>query len=159
LKELPVRKGMRLDGFDYSSAGCYFVTMCVKDGHPLLWKPTPVGARIARPSLSNAGVIVETAIENTSQIYPNVKIEKHVIMSNHIHMILVVQENGGRAMRAPTVSRVINQMKGYVTKQLGYSMWQKLFYDRVIRDESEYQKIWQYIDENPARWAEDKYHV
>ena len=59
-------------------------------------------------------------------------------------------------MRAPTIATVINQMKGYVSKQIGYSIWQKLFNDHIIRDE--YQRIWQYIDDNPAKWDEDCYH-
>ena len=167
MKELPVRKGMRLEGFDYSGNGAYFITMCVKDGHEMLGKVSvDVGARIARPSLSKAGVIVEDAIHNVSQIYPSVLVDKYVIMPNHVHLILIIQDsfscatpNNGRAMRAPTISRLINQMKGHVTKQLGYSIWQKLFHDRIIRDEAEYRHIWKYVDENPARWAEDKYHV
>ncbi|MDP4120393.1 MAG: hypothetical protein Q8876_04960 [Bacillota bacterium] len=64
-------------------------------------------------------------------------------------------EINGRAMRAPTISTVINQMKGYVTKQIGFSMWQKLFYDHIIRNENEYQKIWQYIDTNPLKLEKD----
>ena len=62
-------------------------------------------------------------------------------------------------MRAPTISNVINQMKGYVTKQIGYSIWQKLFHDHIIRDDAEYQRICQYIEENPARWNEDEYYT
>jgi hypothetical protein len=69
------------------------------------------------------------------------------------------QSNLGRAMRAPTISNIVNQMKGYVTKQIGYSVWQKLFYDRIIRDEAEYLKIWQYIDENPVKWQDDCYYI
>ncbi len=62
-------------------------------------------------------------------------------------------------MRAPTISTIINQMKGIVTKRLGYSLWQKSFYDHIIRNEEDFQRIWQYIDENPARWQEDEYFV
>ena len=147
-----------MKGYDYSRNGAYFITFCVKDRHEILWNHTPVGARIARPLLSDAGTIIQTAIENISKVYLDINIDKYVIMPNHVHMIVVIQENNGRAMRAPTISRIINQMKGYVTKQLGYSIWQKLFYDRVIRDEAEYQRIWQYIDDNPARWDEDEYN-
>ena len=63
----------------------------------------------------------------------------------------------GRAMRVPTLSTVINQMKCYVSKQLGYSTWQKRFHDRVIRDGVEYERIWRYIDENAERWDEAEY--
>lgn len=62
-------------------------------------------------------------------------------------------------MRAPTISTVINQMKGYTTKQIGFPIWQKSFHDRIIRDVAEYRRAWQYIDENPARWDEDAYYA
>ncbi len=55
-----------------------------------------------------------------------------------------------------TVSRIIQQFKGYVTKQVGKSIWQKLYYDHIIRDEYDYFTKWQYIDDNPAKWLEDK---
>jgi len=130
----------------------------VKSGYEMLWEEEyNVGARIARP-LSQIGETVKTAIENISAVYSNVYIDKYVIMPNHIHMIIVLHENdGGRAMRAPTISRVINQMKGCVTKQIGFSIWQKLFHDEIIRSEEAYQNIWRYIDENPQKWAEDDY--
>lgn len=161
---LPKRKNNRLQGYDYSQAGYYFVTICVKDKRVLLWEDIPVGARIARPSLSATGKIIEKAINQIHAHYPMISIDKYVVMPNHIHMILIIsaEDNGnvvgnGRAMRAPTLPTVINQMKGYVTKQIGYSVWQKLFHDHIIRNEKEYQKIWQYIDENPQKWADDCY--
>ena len=67
-KELPVRKHPRLKGCDYNRNGAYFITFCVKDRHEMLWD-APVGARIARPLLSEVGKVVEKAIENISQIY------------------------------------------------------------------------------------------
>ena len=62
-------------------------------------------------------------------------------------------------MVAPTISTVIRQMKGYVTKQLGVSVWQKLFHDHVIRNEWEYQEIWTYIDNNPTQWELDCFYA
>ena len=156
-KELPVRKKIRLEGYDYSQDGCYYITICVKDGHEMLWEECAnVGARIARP-LSGIGNVVKIAIENISKIYDYVFIDIFTIMPNHIHMIVRI-ENNGRAMRAPTISRIINQFKGYVTKQIGFSIWQKLFYDEIIRNEQAYRSIWQYIDENPTKWAEDEFY-
>lgn len=158
MHKLPTRKNMRLKDYDYSQNGAYFVTTCVKAKHEILW--APVGARIARPhstsNLSNIGRIIETAILSIPEIYPNIILDKYVIMPNHIHMILLI--DNGRAMRAPTpISTVINQFKGYATKQIGYSIWQKLYHDHIIRSEDDYQKIWQYIDENPVKWTEDCY--
>ena len=115
-----------------------------------------VGARIARPELTDIGELVESAINDIPNHYPMIKLDKYVIMPNHLHLILFIN-NDGRAMRAPTVSTVINQMKGYITKQAGYSIWQKLFYDHIIRNEEDYIRICQYIDENPAKWPEDEY--
>ena len=156
MRELPVRKNIRLH-YDYSRAGYYFITICVKDKHELLWCES-VGTRIARPPLSDIGKVIEKAIENIPNIYQSTTIAKYVIMPNHVHLIIQICDEYGRAMRVPTISTIINQMKGYVSKQIGYSIWQKRFYDHIIRDEAEYQRIWQYIDENPVKWDEDYYH-
>ncbi len=58
-------------------------------------------------------------------------------------------------MVAPTISTVVQQMKGYVTKAIGFSPWQRSFHDHIVRDEKDYREIWQYIDENPMKWEED----
>ena len=62
-------------------------------------------------------------------------------------------------MVAPTISTVIQQLKGVVTKQIGHPVWQKLFHDHVIRGEMDYLKIWEYIDNNPTRWEEDCFYI
>lgn len=59
-------------------------------------------------------------------------------------------------MVAPTISRVIQQMKGYVSKQIGYSIWQKLFIDHIIRDERDYLEHYTYIENNPIKWESDE---
>ena len=159
-KEMVKRKNIRLDGYDYSKAGCYFITICVKDRHEMLGDI--VGARIARPQLSEIGEVVEGAITNIPIIYSNVTVDNYIIMPNHVHMIIRIDDNidgnSGRAMRAPTISTVVNQMKGYVTKQIGFSIWQKLFHDNIIRNKNEHQKISDYIEQNPLSWLDDCYH-
>ena len=73
-------------------------------------------------------------------------------MPDHIHLILIIHgDECGRAMHAPTVMRVIQQMKGYVTKQLGLSIWQKSFFDHIIRNRDDYEKHVKYIYENPMK--------
>ena len=156
-KVLPKRKPNRLNGYDYSSCGAYFITVCTKDKQKLFWKN--VGAPIGRPSLSEYGIVVEKAIKNIGIKYPMISVDKYVVMPNHIHIILVINANKyGRPMGAPTISTVINQMKGYVTKQIGFSVWQKLYHDHIIRGQADYDEIWQYIDENPLRWNSDCYY-
>ena len=72
-------------------------------------------------------------------------------------LILVLHKGQGRS--APSVSQMVQMMKGAVTKSLGYSIWQKSFHDRIIRDDTEYLRIWEYIENNPAKWREDCYYT
>ena len=60
-------------------------------------------------------------------------------------------------MVAPTISTIVQQTKGIVSKQIGHSVWQKLYYDHVIRNNNDYDEIWNYIDKNPQKWKEDKF--
>ncbi len=171
MRDYPQRKNIRLRDYDYSWDGMYFVTVCVKQKQNLLWDETMYAPRrdahcasaTGGATLSEIGTIVETAIRNIAVVYGNVCVDKHIVMPNHIHMILVLSHEatpveGGRAMRVPTVSGIVNQMKGYVTKRVGFSIWQARFHDRIIRSEDEYRKIWEYIDTNPQKWAEDDYY-
>jgi len=154
------RKPNRLKTYDYSSPGAYFVTICTKERKNLLWKH--VGASIARPedvTLSVQGEIVDQAIQNISVHYPAISVDQYVIMPNHIHLLLQIHsDREGNAMQAPSISIVVQQMKGFVSKQLGYSIWQKLFHDHVIRNEEDYCKIWNYIAGNPMKWTEDCFY-
>ena len=156
--ELPKRKPNRLD---YSQPNAYFITICTKNKEMLFWEN--VGASIARPEdvrLSKYGKIVVEAIEKISTIYPVITVDNYVVMPNHIHLLLQIHsDSSGRAMLAPTISIVIQQMKGYATKKIGRSIWQKLFHDHVIRDEKGYLKIWNYIEGNPSKWEEDCFYM
>ena len=159
--ELPKRKPNRLKKFDYSQPNAYFITICTRNKEALFWKG--VGASIARPeniALSHYGEIVEEAILKISTIYPAISVDNYVIMPNHLHLLLQIHsDDSGRAMLAPTISKVVQQMKGYVTKKIGTSIWQKLFHDHVIRDEAGYLKIWSYIEGNPSKWEENCFYV
>ena len=154
-KELPQRKSTRLQGFDYSSVGAYFVTVCTRERNNYFWKF--VGATIGRPQeqefpLSEYGKIVENSILRIPKIYPCVKIEYYIIMPDHIHVLLTISaDEYGRPMVAPTVSRIVQQLKGYVTKQIGSSIWQKSFFDHIIRNRKDYEEHIKYIYENPLR--------
>ena len=162
----PKRKANRLKGFDYSSNGKYFVTICIKDKQKILWNDNCsnyVGANCVRPyeniPLSPYGVVVKNEIEKINDIYNNlIKIEKYVIMPNHIHIIIFI-DTYGRTQFAPTLSRVIKQFKGAVTKQLGKPVFQRSFHDHIIRDDADYLKIYNYIETNPAKWQEDCFYI
>ncbi|MCL2279822.1 MAG: hypothetical protein FWC20_10520, partial [Oscillospiraceae bacterium] len=75
-----------------------------------------------------------------------------------LHMILVIR-NSGRLIIAPTISQVIKQLKSSVTKQLGFSLWQRSYHDHIIRNHNDYIRIAEYIESNPARWTEDMYYI
>ena len=102
----------------------------------------------------------EKSLIRRSVISPYISIDSYTVMPNHIHLLLQINaDENGRAMLAPTISAVVQQMKGYVTKQIGHSIWQKLFHDHVVRGERDYLKIWEYIDSNPIKWAEDCFYT
>jgi REP element-mobilizing transposase RayT len=165
VKDLSVRKSIRLQGYDYSSAGYYFVTVCVKDGHEMLGKVTVGSGFHPRPSieLTDIGVEVQNTIEYICKLDEGVEIPQYVIMPNHVHMIVALNSVGHGS---PTLQTVVGRIKSYIAKRWSemdgtkcQTFWQRSFHDHIIRDESEYQRIWQYIDQNPARWTEDEYYV
>ena len=129
----------------------------LKNKENLLWKN--VGANYVRPleqlPLSKIGIVIENEIYKLNTVYENIKVDKYQIMPNHIHLIIFIYEDSnGRTQFAPTISRIIKQFKGSITKQIGFSIWQKSFYDRVIRNEKEYQSVWNYIHNNPLKYLE-----
>lgn len=178
IMELPRRKKIRLDGFDYSCDGLYFVTLCVLDRHEILWDNVgansvrpPHDEHIMRPHLSEIGLSVRNKILKISECYSNVYVDRFCILPNHIHMIICIYSDSshretdvsGRTLFAPTdgkpgLSGVIKQFKGAVTKELGFTIWQKSFYDVIIRNKKQYEEICEYIHNNPLKYA-DKYMI
>ena len=159
--ELPTRKQNRLTEYDYSSPKSYFIKICADKRKNLFW--TDVGEIIDRPNnvpLSNLGTIVQRSIEDIPKHYPVISVDHYVIMPNHVHLLLQIHsDSNGRSMIAPTISTVIRLMKGTVSKQAGFAVWQKGFYDHVIRNDNDYRDIWNYIEGNPGKWAEDKLFI
>ena len=141
------RKKMRLQGYDYSTNGAYFLTICTKQKQNLLCKiQAPVQEGDAPIlTLTPVGAIVAEATEKIPGIH------KYVIMPNHVHMI-VLHENG------VSLSTKIRLWKTVITSKCGASIWQASFYDHVIRDERDYLIKWKYIDDNPMKWASDEYY-
>lgn len=116
-----------------------------------------VGADIIRPKLplSHIGKIVDEAINQISVIYPSVFVDNYVVMPNHVHLLLAFDNSSGRIISAPTLSTVVGQMKRAASKKAGFSLWQKSFYDHVVRNQQDYGEIWRYITENPISWDLD----
>ncbi len=164
--ELPQRKNNRLKNYDYSENGAYFITVCIKDRKNLLGNIVGDDA-LDSPKiiLSKIGVIAEQELLKIEAYYNNVKIDKYVIMPNHIHLIIKITE---RINPFPTkkydISNVIGKYKAAVTRNVGNAfmhsekeqLWQASFHDHIIRNEQDYLEIWNYIDTNPLKWKEDK---
>ena len=166
-KDLPVRKNIRLQGYDYSNCGAYFITICVKDRQEILGEI--VGQGLCSCRLSSIGKIIDIEIVQLAMRYPQIEILKYVIMPNHVHLLLAIVETRQEQSPCPTkpsIGDVICALKSITTKKAnqhdrmkGRKIWQFRYYDHIIRDEPEYQRIWQYIDENPQRWPDDCYYT
>lgn len=162
------RKNIRLSGYNYSQSGAYFITICTEDRAKIL-ADIRRGDSCGRPSthLTELGEIAENTIYSTEQSY-NIQIDKYVIMPNHIHFIMLLPNNKATARVAPTVGTIIGAYKSLISNQwlkvckrnnqIMGQLWQRNYYDHIIRNEQEYQQIWQYIDDNPIKWELDEYY-
>ena len=146
--KLPTRKRLRIIEYDYSKEGMYFITICIKNRLELLGEIKNINYM----ELTQEGIIVKESIKQIEKRYINVEIDEYVIMPNHIQMILAVKNK-----TKVTISRMIKQYKAYVSKKVVYAIWQKSFYEHIIRNEKEYIKIKDYIKNNIRNWKEDRY--
>jgi REP element-mobilizing transposase RayT len=155
--ELPKRKKIRLKDFDYSQNNAFFITICTHNRKTLF---DTVGAD------SISARLIDDIFRKIIEQYPNVYCPKYVVMPNHFHAIIVM--NRADMESAPTLSEVVQAFKRYSTIEyiklvkMGVlpafkkQIWQRSFYDHVIRNEQDYLDIWKYIDENPLIWREDE---
>ena len=153
--ELPKRKPTRLKRYDYSTPGAYFVTVCTHNKECIL-SDINVGEGLrALPSnkLTQIGEEVEKSIQYINDNYDGVLIEKYIIMPNHIHLIVVLENSEGHG--SPPLQSVIGQLKSFTTNKFGNILWQRSFHDHVIRNRNDYLKIWEYIDTNGLKWKTD----
>lgn len=168
--DFPDRKRLRLKNFDYGSNNFYFVTICVKNKEPLLSNilvgddahivPRKGQVFPKRIVLKPYGKIAEKHILRINTMYQNAYIEKYIIMPNHIHMLVFidrydnVKKNDDGTMRAssPTdLSTVVRTFKTMVTREIGQSIWQRSFYDEIIKNETHFQNAWNYVAFNALK--------
>ena len=166
-KELPKRKSTRLKGFDYSSVGAYFVTICIRDRMNILSETVKtdltvtdktnglaVGEGLAPPEitvkLKPCGEIVKEQLQLIETRFPSVTIEDYVIMPDHIHAVIFLHEKATLddvicAFESLT-SRSCKQKYGVV------KMFQRSSAEHIVRDREDYETRRKYIYENPIRW-------
>jgi REP element-mobilizing transposase RayT len=174
---MKTRKPVRLQGYDYSREGVYFVTICSKDrecifGHPGVGAPLAcvltlgIDARTIEIELTQIGQIIEKKWNDIPNQFKTVDIDEFVIMPNHIHGILIINKRA-EASAAPTLSLIIRSFKSKCTMEYlrhinennlnaSAKIWQRSFHDHIIRNDESLEKIRNYIRNNPSTWNEDK---
>ena len=162
-KELSERKPTRLKNFDYSSNGAYFITICTQNRKNILSTITLVGEGSPLPQLSPYGKIVDNWIQKLPNKHQEISVDSYVIMPNHIHILLSITKDDGRGDPSPTVDTVMGWLKYQSTKDInkmrntmGVKIFQRSFYDHIVRNYDDYCEIHKYIYENPMRWYYDE---
>ena len=162
---LPKRKPTRLSKYDYSSIGAYFVTICVKNRQPILSHIAVGDGALDVPHLPHVellptGKIIEKHLLASNTI-PGVVIDQYVIMPDHIHAIIIITNSkagadiGTSKAPSPTNSllpHVISVFKRFCNLEIGENIFQRGYYDHIIRDREDYETRCKYIYENPMRW-------
>ncbi len=165
------RRSIRLQGYDYASAGSYFITICAHQRECLFGEIVE-----GQMLLNEFGQIVADAYLWLANQYPYVHLDSWVVMPNHLHGIIVMTDYSrkGDSRIAPTVGdakrktlgRLIGAFKTVSTKQInlirstpGTTIWQRNYYEHIIRDDRALQTIRQYIQNNPSAWQEDELYT
>jgi putative transposase len=182
--EIHHRRSIRLKGYDYSQAGVYFVTICVKD-HACLFGTIADG----KLQYNDYGQIANEFWLKISEHFSDVKLDEFIIMPNHIHGIITInncrgevtspfsevvapnsktktaQKQGGETppLQKFTLGQIVAYFKYQSAKRIndirnapGTPIWQRNYYEHIIRDDKELQAIQEYIRYNPLKWDEDK---
>ena len=177
------RKSIRLQGYDYSQDGAYFITVCTHNRVPLFGEIVD-GVMV----LNTAGQIVEKCWYAIPEHFPQVTLDEFVVMPNHVHGIITVGANNvgandylplpsdetpiqsnepPRPLQHGTSRTIGSMVRGFkigVTRWFRantdiHAVWQRNYYEHIIRNEDAYLKIAEYIQTNPQRWETDTYHV
>ena len=165
------RKSTRLPNYDYSQNGAYFVTICTKNRRYLFSEVVgSIHESTAKIKLKPYGRIVDEIINNLSERF-DINIDNYIIMPNHIHMIISIENSSiKRSIRESTlrnrstISKVVGYLKMNTSKQVhkinpDKDVWQRSYFDHIIRDEKDYLTKWNYIDGNPSKWESDDYFI
>jgi putative transposase len=167
-----LRRPLRLKDYDYRQEGAYFITICIHNRKCILGEIIGYEVR-----LNNWGKVVESEWLQTAILRPYVTLDAYVVMPNHFHAIFYLYLDRATQRVAPTerspcglmpasVGAIVGQFKSQVTKRLkslegtlDEPFWQRNYYEHVIRDEDDLNRIREYIQNNSIRWLEDEYYA
>ncbi len=154
----------RLSGWDYRKSACYFVTICTNNMIPAFGSVLK-----GKMNLNDLGMFANDSIDGINKKKEQVKILNHMVMPNHIHLLLYlinntdsIKSNRFGPLLKNSLSSLINHFKGRITKYANekkvlWPGWYERFHDHIVRSEASYRKINQYISENPMNWRTDRY--
>ena len=159
LMPLPQRKQNRLDKYDYGQEGAYFVTLCTQNRQHIFEIEHTVGNDLrVVPPIQNQ--IIHKWIKETENKFSNITLDKYVIMPDHLHFILNITERHiGRSLqdvmrffKTMTTNEYIKGVKNNILPPFDKKLWQKSYYDHIIRNQEDYNEVWEYIENNPQKW-------
>ena len=138
-----------MKGYSYRTPGYYFVTICTHEKQCIFW---------SEGELNPWGIIAFNAVKEIQIHAPGVRVDQFVVMPNHVHMILVLEDERN------DLSVVVGQYKAYVSKHIHAfqpqkRVWQISYHDHKIRNQTQYEKIWMYIENNPKQWKLDCFYL
>ena len=163
------RRSIRLRGYDYSSAGAYFVTMCAQN-RELLFGDIVEGSMI----LNGAGMMVQTVWDEIPSHYPGIEIDEFIVMPNHLHGIIIIVGAAPRGrpgsgqlslpdiahrFKSMTTKRHVDGVKQNGGRAFPGKLWQRNYWEHIVRNESGLNRIREYIRNNPARWESDRLYM
>ena len=148
-KKIYSRKSPRIPHYDYATENYYFVTICADKNRCIFGLPK---------DQTSLGRLVRQHIEKIHTHYACVHVDKYVVMPNHVHMILVIEES-----QKTNLNNIVGLLKSGITRDArkaikNIQIWQRSYHDHVIRNQKQYEMIWTYIENNPLKWEEDCFY-
>lgn len=164
--EIHHRRSIRLHDYDYTTEGFYFVTIC-SHGHIPLFGTIVNGIM----HMNSVGQVVEDEYCQFAKRYPQIVCYEHVVMPNHFHAIIGISDTVGAGSACPkdetptirhyTLGQIIGDFKYKTTKRVNMRtpLWQRNYYEHIIRNQHSHDEIVAYILENPLHWHDDRLYV
>lgn len=150
---LPARRSLRLRHFDYTSPGCYFVTLCCYQ-HRSLFGQINQGQLTASPT----GKIVNQQIQQWAQRYPQLSLDTFVMMPNHLHLLCTLRSEPAPVLLGSCIGALKSICWQQTRHLLSSRLWQRNYFEHIVRNENSRQVITAYIENNPRQWTEDRFY-
>lgn len=149
--EIHHRRSIRLQGYDYSQSGAYFVTICTFQRQHLFGE-----VNNGEMQLNVTGQIISAIWQKIPQHFPNVEIDEFILMPDHLHGVIVISEQDKKSYSLATIiqnfksisTRKINK----ITHNSGVSIWQRNYHERIVRSDQDLDRLRQYMLTNPENW-------